>query len=46
VVLWVTAKVQFSPSAGKSDDFKRKFRERFSEYFEESAVSLVDFKAI
>ena len=46
VVQWVNSKVQFMSSADKSDDFKLKFKERFSDYFEGQAVKLVDFEAI
>ena len=46
VVQWVSSKVQFVSSAAKSEEFKLKFKERFSDYYEGQAVKLVDFQAI
>lgn len=34
------------PSAHRPDDFKQKFKDRFSEYFEAQAAKLVDFEAL
>ena len=46
VVQWVHSKIQFHSAEGKGEDFKRRFRERFVDYFEDTAAKLVDFPAI
>lgn len=46
VVTWTNSKVQFMSSASKSDEFKARFKERFTEYFESQSVRLVDFGAM
>ena len=43
---WVNSKIQFMSSADRPDEFKQKFKDRFSDYFEEQSTSLVDFDAM